>query len=496
MGAPPSNTVVLTDPGMAPTSAPDAQVESGTTSSTPTAATPAAARVTTTTTPGSADPAAPSAPTPGAPAPAPAPTDPVGVLTVSQVGPLSPGGAGGVVVQASELPDGSPVRLAWTLPDDLVVNSARSDRAVCDTDGCDLDTSTEGPVSVALTVSSSAASGTVAAAADTGTASEPLTIRLSDASENFVGVETRLPLALTESRYRTSFVDVGRLALAATGNSVLTCDPAQSGCPEASTRNGDRPSNDLWQLVMVDVDGDSSTYNSSAADLAIPPGARITRAELIWGGQIDPAPPAGVDPSLVRLTTPSGVTAVAAGTIARSADGSYQSSADVTALIAGGGTVAVANVAVSARPGAWGGWGLAVVVEHPDLPRRAIVLAHALDPGDGRLDLLPGGTGRLDEVLALQWDGDPSHGPDWIDVIGGPVASLRISGVDNPANDIANSSVSIRGARPAGAAVNTFGLDLDLLSVADVPRPALGLQTSLGTERRFVGLLGASIALG
>lgn len=185
----------------------------------------------------------------------------------------------------------------------------------------------------------------------------------------------------------------------------------------------------------------------------------------------------------------------------RGDDDAYQSGADVTALFVAAGAgataldVTVGNVAVSPRAGAWGGWAVALVVEHPDLPRRATMLALGFDPGGADLSLMPGRPARLDELLAIQWDGDPDHGPDGIEVIGGGRPPLAVSDVANPVGDLANSTISIRGVRPAGAASNTFGVDVDLIRIDDGPRTDLALRTSTGPERSFAGLLGASIAL-
>ncbi len=487
--------------------APDSEVESATATTTPPtedAAAPVRPTPTTTVAPDRPRDVAPTAQVPVAP-----PATPAGELTVSQVGPLSAGGIGHVVVEAADLQTtGRLLHLSWVAPDGFEVRSARSEAGRCDATGCDLDPGS-GSTTVALTIAaasgpstpgsfesgpaaptSSAADGRVAAA---GTELELL---LADPASSFAPVAARLPLSTSESHFTTRFAGVGHLGLAATGNSVLTCVSGVA-CGEARAGLGTKRSNDLWDMTLVDTDGDPATRSSSSAVLELPAGATVVHAELIWGGQLLDG--SGGDPSTVRLDL-GGHRVVAADTVFHGEDGAYQSVADITTTVAaaanGTVTIGVADVATTPRRGAWGGWSVAVVVEHPQLPRRAAVLAVGLDQGDTVLPLLPGGTGRVDELLAIQWDGDPDLVPDGIDVVGAGSVPLRLVDPTNPAGDLANSSVSVRGGRVGGTDPNTFGIDVDLVGVQDGIRRDPALSTVAGAERRIVGLLGATIALG
>ena len=432
------------------------------------------------------------------------PPPPVGALSVSQVGPLAPGGVGHVIVEAAGLRGADrPVRLQWTTPEGFEVRSAHSDRAVCDGAGCDLAIGGSGPAGVALLIAAapvpSSDSGISAPLAQAAVDDLPaLELLLSDPDQAYGSVAARLPLATGESAYSTRFAGVGRLGLAATGNSVLTCSGG-SACSEARAGLGTKRSNDLWSMTQVDTDDDPSTTNSSSAALDLPGGSRIVHAELVWSGQLGSGD--GGDPGTVRLDVGAPHT-IAAEAVVFGADGSYQASVDVTALLAEAATattavpVTVGGIAVDPRPGAWAGWGLAVVVEHADLPRRAAVLALGLDTGGGVLSLLPGGSGRVDDVLSIIWDGDPDLGPDGIDIEGGDTPARALLDPANPLGDLGNSSVSIHGVRPAGPDANTFGVDVDLFRVDDAPRTDPVLRTVAGSERLFVGLLGATIDLG
>ena len=84
--------------------------------------------------------------------------------------------------------------------------------------------------------------------------------------------------------------------LAQIGNLLTTCGGQQLAYDHLSctnTRSGNTGYstwyNDDYPIVFVDVDGDGSTFNSSTADLTIPAGAEILRAQLYWGGSFNPS---------------------------------------------------------------------------------------------------------------------------------------------------------------------------------------------------------------
>lgn len=74
---------------------------------------------------------------------------------------------------------------------------------------------------------------------------------------------------------------------AMTGNSVSTCPRgAPKSCLDALERKGSGPftQNNNHPMAWVDVDGDGTTFNSSVGRLAIPAGARVVHATLMWAG--------------------------------------------------------------------------------------------------------------------------------------------------------------------------------------------------------------------
>lgn len=82
--------------------------------------------------------------------------------------------------------------------------------------------------------------------------------------------------------------------LAQIGNLLMTCDSPSlqdSSISCASTQNG-LPQNQTWfndryNMKFVDVDSDSSTWDSSTSTLSIPSGVTVLRAQLYWGGSVN-----------------------------------------------------------------------------------------------------------------------------------------------------------------------------------------------------------------
>lgn len=79
------------------------------------------------------------------------------------------------------------------------------------------------------------------------------------------------------ARYATN--DNGAIAVAA--NTLISC-AASSNCTTARNEplTGTTWDNQDFNMTYVDIDGDSSTSNSSSADLALPSGATVLHAGL------------------------------------------------------------------------------------------------------------------------------------------------------------------------------------------------------------------------
>ena len=79
----------------------------------------------------------------------------------------------------------------------------------------------------------------------------------------------------------------GRIAMASNAN--VTCPVTDPACIQAQQGLGSLLNNNSFNsMSVVDVDGDPTTPNSSAATLGLPPGATVLFAGLYWGFSATP----------------------------------------------------------------------------------------------------------------------------------------------------------------------------------------------------------------
>lgn len=169
-----------------------------------------------------------------------------------------------------------------------------------------------------------------------------------------------------------------------TGNTLMTCPPTNSGCADSQQgTRGAKLNNNDYSMVMVDVDDDPTTMNSSSAQLRFPVGAPVLFAGLYWG--------AGASGNQARGTVPTGAGAIRVkvpgdadyrdlqadevATISTTgANKTYSAYADITALVTdrGVGDYTIANVAADTGVNHFAGWSLIVVYADATEPVRAI----------------------------------------------------------------------------------------------------------------------------
>ncbi len=175
------------------------------------------------------------------------------------------------------------------------------------------------------------------------------------------------------------------------GNANSTCRAAWTGgCTPNALGNGN--SNNAYG-ALVDVDGVGTTTNSSSSTLALPPGAIVRSARLLWGSagdgtdnngeatvSFDTPATAGIAYSSVAATyaTSCGSLANLAGSNTRG----FACGADVTTLVQAAGSGAYTLGGIEQRPNTaailpdhWSGWGLYVIYELSSEPLRRLVLA-------------------------------------------------------------------------------------------------------------------------
>ncbi|KJK46507.1 hypothetical protein UK23_23175 [Lentzea aerocolonigenes] len=178
------------------------------------------------------------------------------------------------------------------------------------------------------------------------------------------------------------------------GNSVLTCPtPEQAGpnpkyppqsCVDALNREGHGPGaqNNGHRMSWTDTDNDSSTFNSSSAQLTIPAGATIAYAKLGWAGDAtchgatDP-PGKPQDPVTFNgaKITPDRFAVDEQDSLAHTDNAFYSAEADVTRA-ARPGTVTVGGIWTPQGFDCFGGWSLTVVWKFPNATAQAPAKRH------------------------------------------------------------------------------------------------------------------------
>lgn len=254
-------------------------------------------------------------------------------------------------------------------------------------------------------------------------------------------------------RYQTN--DKGTVQLI--GNTLMTCP--SGGC------NG---TNNDYNMVYVDIDGDASTINSSEANFTIPVNGSVLWAGLYWSG----APNSGAkDQVKFRAPGASSYTSLS-GTVTNSSYG-YQGFKDVTALVqsAGSGTYRVADVKSGTGSNKWAGWSLVIVVRDPALPMRNLTVFEGLalvSSSNSTVNInISGFTTPLAgpvnvELGVIAYDGDKSFTGDAMKLNGNTLSNSL-----NPSSDFFNSSITRLGTAITAKNPNysnQLGLDIDVIN--------------------------------
>lgn len=281
-----------------------------------------------------------------------------------------------------------------------------------------------------------------------------------------------------------------RGAMSFIGNTNMTCSVSATCTNAQNGLNGSL--NDTFNMVYVNSDGDSSTFNSSNATLSLPAGAQVQYARLYWGGNAvagigGAAPPNVALSNTIRLATPaSGYVSVTGSLLGTNNNtGSsviYAAFADVTNLVqtAGAGTYTIANVQAGTgvrnddgkSGGLFAGWSLVVVYTDPANALRNITVWD----GFGRIEpntqgeAMIGGfvtppTGPLSATVGVvAWEGDFGLTGDRLQVSG-----LDVSGPLNLATNSFNGSVSAFGAQVprSPSYFNQLGVDVDMVDASN-----------------------------
>jgi uncharacterized repeat protein (TIGR01451 family) len=297
-------------------------------------------------------------------------------------------------------------------------------------------------------------------------------------------------VASAERDYTVRYTSNSQGDITGTGNTLMTCLTTDSKCGAAQQgqASGADNNNNNRAMTWVDIDGDSNTFNSSAATLGLPPGARVLFAGLYYGGDLNtgsggqpPPNPGARDKVLFRppnLGTYIPLTASVIDDSIGTPPRLYQGFVDVTDYVkaAGPGEYTVANVQLGTGLNAdqAGGWALAVAYEDTNQPTRNLTIFDGFHfvLADGPPVTIPLNgfttpkTGPVTTTLGLvALEGD----------LGTPGDSATLNGkvlsnATNPASNFFNASISGRVAGQNGVTftakrpnhLNQLGFDADI----------------------------------
>lgn len=285
----------------------------------------------------------------------------------------------------------------------------------------------------------------------------------------------------------------GQIIMAA--NTIVQCpidtvDPLlNSGCSGARAGTNARNNNTL-DMTWLDVDADSSTFDSSSAQLLLPGSGNVLFAGLYWTGlqkkaavitgangyrSTPLAPPDATAIGTVKLAVPgaAGYTTVTAaqvdtGAIAESSG--YTAFADVTSLVkaAGAGTYTVANIQTGTGGNSFGGWSLVIAYSDPAEPLRNLTVFDGLAvvSSSAFVDIPLSGfktptTGTVKTTIGVvAAEGDWGATGDYL-----TLNDQLLTDAVHPANNTENSTIANRGVHVTTKTpnwVNQLGYDSSL----------------------------------
>ncbi|MGC4100671.1 T9SS type A sorting domain-containing protein [Ferruginibacter sp.] len=279
--------------------------------------------------------------------------------------------------------------------------------------------------------------------------------------------------------------------------------------------------NDDDNMQFADIDGVSSTKNSTSADLILPAGTNtIKYARLYWGGRILNSAITSVPDTLRKVKIRKGTggysnvlaaaTSVDQFAIAGTSETVYQAYSDITAFVQsnGAGTFTVADVPATpgstSNGGRFAGWSIVVAYENPASALNSVRIYHGYyqvftassGPASVSVTLndlnVPNNSlSAGDAVMSVMgWEGDGNLGatnsnPDGDFV---KVNNVVVSNAANLGTNFWNGSISNNGAyvttkNPSYS--NQMGIDIDQVNVGTgygISPNANSVTLTFGTE--------------
>jgi uncharacterized repeat protein (TIGR01451 family) len=309
--------------------------------------------------------------------------------------------------------------------------------------------------------------------------------RPRDVSLHLERLEERIaPAVITPFTVRFAANTTGDTAII--GNTLETASTVgnpgrtQQDVTNAQNGTGSFVNDNDWNMAYVDMDGNSSTFDSSQASLNLPNGSAVLFAGLYWMGNSSSA-----QRNRVMFSTPAsgGYTTLTGKVIGDSSSVSpapspsgpnYEGFVDVTSLVQAGGNGAytVANVQATIGTNYYGGWSMIVAYRAPGLPARNITVFDGygvIQSSDPALNIPisgfiapPAGTVNA-KVSVIAAEGDLGITGDSLKMNG-----TTLSNALNPTDNFFNSTISNVGT-PFTAKTpnytNQLGFDADSVQV-------------------------------
>jgi hypothetical protein len=281
-----------------------------------------------------------------------------------------------------------------------------------------------------------------------------------------------------DTPFASRFAATARGDVAAVGNTLMTC-PASANCTSAQNRTGSGGvlNNNSYVMGYVDVDADATTFDSSSATVALPPGSTVLWAGLYWAadtsagtGMGAAAAPAAASRGTVRLKVPGGggYQSVSSGSVLFSTATRYRAFADVTSLLPANanGDYTVANVQAGTGNDRFAGWALLIAYRDNAQAIRRLNVYDGLGTVDSTHDfqttIAPFHTPATGTVTTraglLAFEGDAGIPSETVTFNG-----HDLSDASNPVDNAMNSTISSQAGRNPSYS-NTLGIDLDVFS--------------------------------
>ena len=284
------------------------------------------------------------------------------------------------------------------------------------------------------------------------------------------------PAYAADAPFAPRFAQTARGDIAAVGNTLMTC-PGSCAAAQSGTTADD---ND-YVMARVNVDNDGTNFDSSSASVSLPAGSTVLWAGLYWAADVSAgtsgaAAPTPANKGTVRFRGPSGgyqtVTAAPADVLTSSAQPNrYRAYADVTSLVASGGTYTVGNVQAGTGNDRFAGWALFVAYRDNAQNIRRLNVYDGLGTVDAShtftTTIAPFHTPAAPapvttKVGLLSFEGDAGLATETATFNGNNLTDAL-----NPANNAMNSTIEAAGTRFSAKSpdyVNQLGMDLDVFA--------------------------------